>query len=468
MRSGLEQIDVVDISQTILSLSPLVDRAGASDPLGDPRVKAYVEDGRFFLRGADAPYDFITAEPPPPLAAGVASLYSLEYFELVRSRLVPGGIATHWLPVNQLSLGAARAVIRAFCTVFPDCTLWSGAGYDWMLAGTEAAVAPPEEAFARLWADSRTGDDLKELGIERPEQLGALFLADAPQLAEWIAGALPLVDDRPGRLDATAPGPADTAAYRALQEPQACADRFRSSETVLRLWPPALRERTLRLVRVAGRLQPRLRSGRAPGGARRAVGGAREDRRSRRCRCSSSTASRASARRRARGTCRAACTPRSPFTWAPPRSPTATTSRRRASSPRRARRRTRFHSAAAAASARARARRPPRRGARGGRVGPGREPPGSRPAVARVAPAAPRERRRNGCGRRPPQRGAVTARAHFLPNLHGHVHESARLTGAWRDRIGRTLCLSAAHNGPELALVRLDLDDPEGATRELL
>jgi Icc-related predicted phosphoesterase len=52
--------------------------------------------------------------------------------------------------------------------------------------------------------------------------------------------------------------------------------------------------------------------------------------------------------------------------------------------------------------------------------------------------------------------------------LHGHVHESARLTGAWRDHIGRTHCLSAAHDGPELALVRVSLDDPEGATRELV
>jgi Icc-related predicted phosphoesterase len=52
--------------------------------------------------------------------------------------------------------------------------------------------------------------------------------------------------------------------------------------------------------------------------------------------------------------------------------------------------------------------------------------------------------------------------------LHGHVHESARLTGAWQQRIGRTLCLSAAHDGPELALVRFDLEDPESATRELL
>ncbi len=55
-----------------------------------------------------------------------------------------------------------------------------------------------------------------------------------------------------------------------------------------------------------------------------------------------------------------------------------------------------------------------------------------------------------------------------LVTLHGHVHESARLTGTWRDRIGRTHAFSAAHDGPELALVRFDLEDLENATRELL
>jgi Icc-related predicted phosphoesterase len=55
-----------------------------------------------------------------------------------------------------------------------------------------------------------------------------------------------------------------------------------------------------------------------------------------------------------------------------------------------------------------------------------------------------------------------------LLTLHGHVHESSRLTGAWRTRIGRTHCLSAAHDGPELALVRFDPEDPAAATRELL
>ena len=55
-----------------------------------------------------------------------------------------------------------------------------------------------------------------------------------------------------------------------------------------------------------------------------------------------------------------------------------------------------------------------------------------------------------------------------LLTLHGHVHESARITGLWKDKIGRTYTFSAAHDGPELALVRFRLDDLEGSTRELI
>jgi len=55
-----------------------------------------------------------------------------------------------------------------------------------------------------------------------------------------------------------------------------------------------------------------------------------------------------------------------------------------------------------------------------------------------------------------------------LLTLHGHVHESARLTGSWKDKIGRTCCLSAAHDGPELALVYFNPEKPQKARRELV
>ncbi len=61
----------------------------------------------------------------------------------------------------------------------------------------------------------------------------------------------------------------------------------------------------------------------------------------------------------------------------------------------------------------------------------------------------------------------ITARQPRL-TLHGHVHESSRLTGEWKAQIGSTVCLGAAHDGPELALVSFDVNAPQNATRELL
>ena len=55
-----------------------------------------------------------------------------------------------------------------------------------------------------------------------------------------------------------------------------------------------------------------------------------------------------------------------------------------------------------------------------------------------------------------------------LLTLHGHVHESARITGFWKERFGNTYSFNAAHDGSELALVRFKLDDLGKATRMLM
>jgi Icc-related predicted phosphoesterase len=55
-----------------------------------------------------------------------------------------------------------------------------------------------------------------------------------------------------------------------------------------------------------------------------------------------------------------------------------------------------------------------------------------------------------------------------LVTLHGHIHESSTITGSWKDKIGKTICLSAAYEGKELALVRFNPEEPEKAERELV
>ena len=52
--------------------------------------------------------------------------------------------------------------------------------------------------------------------------------------------------------------------------------------------------------------------------------------------------------------------------------------------------------------------------------------------------------------------------------LHGHVHESAKLTGSWNDKIGQTHMFTGAHEGPELSLIKFDLEFLSQAKRILV
>ncbi len=55
-----------------------------------------------------------------------------------------------------------------------------------------------------------------------------------------------------------------------------------------------------------------------------------------------------------------------------------------------------------------------------------------------------------------------------LITLHGHVHESTRLTGKWIEKIGNTYCFNAAHDGSELSVIKFTTDNPESAERILI
>jgi hypothetical protein len=206
----------------------------------------HVEDGRFFLQTTNERFDLITAEPPPLRGAGITNLYSREYFQLAHDRLREGGVMTYWLPVNQLWLSETKAIIRGFCDAFPDCSLWSGAGLQWMLAGTRGLHGPvAEEPFTAQWRDPVVAPKLAALGFEQPEALGATFLADAATLAERTRDVPPLDDDHPGRISALPPRDEHgDPSYRSWMQPSSLSQEFESSAFIRDVWPPALRLRT--------------------------------------------------------------------------------------------------------------------------------------------------------------------------------------------------------------------------------
>ena len=128
-------------------------------------MRVHIEDGRFFLQTTEKRFDIITAEPPPPKNAGIVNLYSEEYFTLLRERLAPRGVVTYWLPVYQLEASEAKSLVNGFCGAFSDCSLWTGAGTEWMLVGTRGLGGPVDAAdFERPWRDVAAG--FSTIGVE--------------------------------------------------------------------------------------------------------------------------------------------------------------------------------------------------------------------------------------------------------------------------------------------------------------
>jgi spermidine synthase len=253
---SLESMDVVEISKDVVAMSDVL-YAGQKAPLRDARVRLHIEDGRHYLQTAGERFDLITGEPPPPRTPGTVNIYTREYFQLLYDHLEDGGVATYWLPVARPNPGTdVDTILRAFCDVFHDCTLWNATPFDLMLVGSRNAHGRIDHAnFRTPWVTPGLEAHLREVGYETPEEIGATFVGDAAYLATLVRGTPPLVDDFPQRLVPSPSRPslsdpryasdgAIAERFQQVIDPVRAGALFLSSPEIAERWPPALREST--------------------------------------------------------------------------------------------------------------------------------------------------------------------------------------------------------------------------------
>ena len=195
----VQRVDVVDLSRHVLEHSPYFKEVNA-DVLNDPRVSVYINDGRHHLQmdSADA-YDLITLEPPPIVHAGVAALYTTEFYGRARSRLKPGGYISQWLPAFGVPQSMILSMVRSFIDVFPNAVLLSGASSNLLLIGTTGATnqIDPARLTTRLMRAPAVLADLQRLDLGTARDIVGMFVASATTLAAATRDVRPVSDDRP-------------------------------------------------------------------------------------------------------------------------------------------------------------------------------------------------------------------------------------------------------------------------------
>jgi spermidine synthase len=169
--------------------------------LHDPRTEMVYDDARHYIFTAPETYDVITTDPIHPWVKGTSTLYSKEYFELVKSHLKPGGVVAQWLPIYDSDEQTVKTEMATFFSVFPNSTVWSnyqnGDGYDLVLLGRSESTPINIDALeGRLSQPSyaNLAASLAEVGFHSGLELMATYVGRASDLAPLLEG-VPINED---------------------------------------------------------------------------------------------------------------------------------------------------------------------------------------------------------------------------------------------------------------------------------
>jgi len=163
--------------------------------LADPRFLWIGGDGRNHLLSTQREYGVITVNAIHPRYS--PSLYTSDFYRLVRNRLSDEGVVCAWMTLHALTDESFKMLLRSFLEVFPEATLWDVNSQHLVVIGSKTPLRIDYALWQERLARAETKAHLREVHLERPLDMLSHFMLDAGALEEYCA-AVPLnSDDRP-------------------------------------------------------------------------------------------------------------------------------------------------------------------------------------------------------------------------------------------------------------------------------
>jgi spermidine synthase len=199
--AGAVSIDPMVKDQTIAEIEPLVPRVVSThfaqhnfNVVANPKVKVHLDDARHYLLTTNEKFDAITSDPLDPWVKGAATLYTREFFDVVKSHLNPGGVVTLFVQLYESSEAAAKSEIGTFLEAFPNGAVFAntvnGQGYDLVLFGQlDGGKIDVDAVQARLSdpANAAMAKSLSEVGINSAVDLFGTFAGRRGDMKNWLS-----------------------------------------------------------------------------------------------------------------------------------------------------------------------------------------------------------------------------------------------------------------------------------------
>jgi spermidine synthase len=145
---SIERVDVVELEPLVIEVA----RAASSvnhDAMRNPKMHLIVGDARETLLTTREQYDVIASEPSNPFRAGIASLFTVEFYSAAHARLSDQGVIAQWVQGYEIDARTLRSIYTTLSTVFPYVEAWQTRRGDLVLIG---AKRPPPVSASELTA----------------------------------------------------------------------------------------------------------------------------------------------------------------------------------------------------------------------------------------------------------------------------------------------------------------------------
>jgi spermidine synthase len=199
---GVVQYDVQEVD--CVELVPAVVDAAKWFPeinhgvLSEPKFNLIRGDGRNYALVADEEYDVISVDATSPKMAGNGSLYTLEFYELLKERLSNDGLVVQWLPFHLLSDREVKMIAKTFVTVFPHTTLWFTPLRQYViLVGTQEELEIDFESLSGKLERRNVQRELEMLNVTDPIDFLSAFVMGEEALARYVGDGEINTDNHP-------------------------------------------------------------------------------------------------------------------------------------------------------------------------------------------------------------------------------------------------------------------------------
>jgi spermidine synthase len=192
----VETLECVEIEPATWEAAPFFESLSGR-VRSDPRFHMRFADGRNYLLRSTRRWDVVVAEPSNAWLAGVANLFTKEYYETVRSRLAPGGVFGQWFHYYDMDLADLKVELATFASVFPSVSVWmvpplppeagGTISADLVLVGSEEPVALDWPRLQHAFEWTLVGSDLRDTqAVPNELALAASYAFGEADMARFV------------------------------------------------------------------------------------------------------------------------------------------------------------------------------------------------------------------------------------------------------------------------------------------